>query len=204
AIEQPAIPGPCRRNFAHDRGCGPSLGPGISADDLCRTGQCPGLAAPKPGSTQVTSRSLLVLTLCLFFLAIAMALYVWQLRSRAQVEATLERPQVVTPPATGAPRQVTLWVAHDGPGVLRVQAVSIELSGERQRKTQEILRALLAIYTGKDSPHHLAPGADVRNVYFVNTGLVVVDINAALADGQTSGILPEQLTVASFVQTLSS
>ena len=152
----------------------------------------------------MTSRSLLVLTLCLFFLAIAMALYVWQVRSRAQFEATMQKPQVVTPPATGTPRQVTLWVAHDDPGVLRVQAVSIELSGERQRKTQEILRALLAIYTGKDSPHHLAPGADVRNVYFVNPGLVVVDVNAALADGQTSGILPEELMVTSFVQTLSS
>ena len=116
----------------------------------------------------------------------------------------MQKPQVVTPPSTGTPRQVTLWVAHDDPGVLRIQAVSIELSGERQRKTQEILRALLAIYTGKDSPHHLAPGADVRNVYFVNPGLVVVDVNAALADGQTSGILPEELMVTSFVQTLSS
>ena len=152
----------------------------------------------------MTSRSLLVLTLCLFFLAIAMALYVWQVRSRAQFEATMQKPQVVTPPSTGTPRQVTLWVAHDDPGVLRVQAVSIELSSEHQRKTQEILRALLAIYTGKDSPHHLAPGADGRNVYFVNPGLVVVDVNAALADGQTSGILPEELMVTSFVQTLSS
>jgi hypothetical protein len=63
---------------------------------------------------------------------------------------------------------------------------------------------LLAIYTGKGSPHHLAAGADVRNVYFVNPGLVVVDVNSELADGQTSGILPEGLTVASFVQTLAA
>ncbi|HTM35306.1 MAG TPA: GerMN domain-containing protein [Terriglobales bacterium] len=152
----------------------------------------------------MTSRSLLVVTLCLLFLAIAMVLYVWQLRSRAQVEATLQKPQIVAPPATGTVRQVTLWVAHDDPGVLRVQAVSLGLSDERQRKTEAILRALLAIYTGKDSPHHLAPGADVRNVYFVDPGLVVVDVNAELADGQTSGILPEQLMVASLVQTLSS
>jgi uncharacterized protein (DUF58 family) len=152
----------------------------------------------------VTSRSFFVLSVCLLFLAIAMALYVWQLRSRAQSEATLQRPQMVSPPASGTLRQVTLWVAHDDPGVLRVRAVSIELSTERQRRSEEILRALLAIYTGKDSPHHLAPGADVRNVYFVNPGLVVVDINSELADGQTSGILPEELTVASFVQTLST
>jgi Sporulation and spore germination len=152
----------------------------------------------------VTSRSFLVLSVCLLLLAVAMALYVWQLRSRSQSEATLQRPQLVTPPATGTLRQVTLWVAHDDPGVLRVQAVSIELSTERQRKSQEILRALLAIYTGKGSPHHLAAGADVRNVYFVNPGLVVVDVNSELADGQTSGILPEELTVASFVQTLAA
>jgi uncharacterized protein (DUF58 family) len=152
----------------------------------------------------VTSRSFLVLSVCLLFLAIAMALYVWQLRSRAQSEATLQRPQLVSPPASGTLRQVTLWVAHDDPGVLRVQSVSIELSTERQRKSAEILRALLAIYTGKDSPHRLAPGANVRNVYFVNPGLVVVDVNSELADGQTSGILPEELTVASFVQTLSA
>lgn len=152
----------------------------------------------------MNSRSLLVLTLCLFLLAIAMALYVWQLRSRAQSEATLQRPQAVTPPGTGTLRQVMLWVAHDDPGVLRVQAVSIELSTERQRKTQEILRALLSIYTRKDSPHHLAPDADVRNVYFVNPGLVVVDVNSELADGQTSGILPEELTVASLVETLGA
>jgi uncharacterized protein (DUF58 family) len=152
----------------------------------------------------VTPRSFLVLSVCLLLLAIAMALYAWQLRSRAQSEATLQRPQIVTPPGTGTLRQVTLWVAHDDPGVLRVQAVSIELSTERQRKSQEILRALLAIYTGKSSPHHLGPGADVRNVYFVNPGLVVVDVNSELAEGQTSGILPEELTVASFVQTLSA
>ena len=151
------------------------------------------------------SRSFLVLTLCLFLLAVAMALYVWQLRSRAQAEATLQAgPRVVTPPATGTLRQVMLWVAHDNSGVLRVQAVSIELSTEPQRKIEEILRALLAIYTGKDSPHHMAAGAEVRNVYFVNPGLVVVDVNSELADGQTSGILAEELTVASFVQTLSA
>lgn len=152
----------------------------------------------------MTSRSFLVLTLCLLALAIAMALYAWQLRRQAQSEGGPERPQVVTPPATGAVKQITLWVAHDDPGVLRVQAVSIELSSERQTRAEEILRALLSIYTGKQSPHRLAPGADVRNVYFVNPGLIVVDMNSELADGQTSGILPEELTVASLVQTLAA
>ncbi len=38
----------------------------------------------------------------------------------------------------------------------------------------------------------------------MDPGLVVVDVNSALADGQTSGVLAEELTVTSFVQTLTA
>ena len=44
----------------------------------------------------------------------------------------------------------------------------------------------------------------MRNVYFVDPGLVVIDMNSDFAEGQTSGILPEELTVTSFVQTLAT
>lgn len=149
-------------------------------------------------------RSFLVLTICLFFLAFAMGLYVWQLRSRAQLDSTTPALQAVTPPVTGSLRQVTLWVAHDDPGVLRVQGASVELSAERQRKAAEILLALIHLYASKDSPHRLHGRAEVRNVYFVDPGLVVIDMNSDFAEGQTSGILPEELTVISFVQTLAT
>jgi len=44
----------------------------------------------------------------------------------------------------------------------------------------------------------------VRDVYLVDPGLAVMDLNAAFADGHRSGVLVEELTVASLVQTLSA
>ena len=43
----------------------------------------------------------------------------------------------------------------------------------------------------------------MRNVYLVDPGLAVIDLNTAFANGHRSGILVEALTVASLVQTLS-
>ena len=65
------------------------------------------------------------------------------------------------------------------------------------------MRALLEIYTGKDSPHPLAAGAEVHAVYLVDPGLAIIDVNAAFASGQTSGILAEDLTIASLIETLA-
>jgi hypothetical protein len=50
----------------------------------------------------------------------------------------------------------------------------------------------------------LPPGSDVRSVYLVDPGLAVIDINAAFADGHRSGVLSEELTVASLIETLSA
>jgi Sporulation and spore germination len=153
----------------------------------------------------VSSRPFLLLTSCLFVLTIAMSLYVWQLRKHADaVPPMLAAPQAVAPPGTGPAKQATLWVAYDNPGVLRTNSVSLPLSSERQRRAAELLRALLNTYSAKDSPHRLPPTAEIHNVYFVDPGLVVIDVNSALADGQTSGVLAEELTVASFVQTLTA
>ena len=50
----------------------------------------------------------------------------------------------------------------------------------------------------------LPPGSDIRSVYLVDPGLAVIDVNAAFADGHRSGVLAEELTVASLIQTLSA
>jgi len=47
-------------------------------------------------------------------------------------------------------------------------------------------------------------GADIRNVFLVDPGLAVIDLNSPFVDGQVSGILPEELTVASMVETLAA
>jgi hypothetical protein len=97
-----------------------------------------------------------------------------------------------------------LYVAYDDAGVLRAQSARIALPAGRQQRAEELLRALLDIYLGKPSPHPLATGAEVRDVYLVEPGLAVIDTNAAFADGHRSGVLVEELTVASLVETLSA
>ena len=99
---------------------------------------------------------------------------------------------------------MTLFVAYDDVGILHVQGARIALPSVRQERAEELLRALLAIYLDKSSPHPLPVGSDIRSVYMVDPGLAVIDVNAAFADGHRSGVLSEELTVMSLIQTLSA
>jgi hypothetical protein len=136
---------------------------------------------------------------------LGMSLYAWRIRGRAAaapVASTDTRPIVA--PVAGPSEQVTLFVAYDDLGVLHAQPAHIPLPSVRQERAEELLRALLALYLDKSSPHPLPVGSDIRSVYLVDPGLAVIDVNAAFADGHRSGVLEEELTVASLIQTLSA
>jgi hypothetical protein len=135
---------------------------------------------------------------------LGMGFYVGRIRGRAQQAEPAADSRPVAPPAPGPSESVTLYVANDAGGILRAQAASIPLPSARQQRAEELLRALLDIYLGKDSPHPLAVGSEVRAVYLVDPGLVVIDVNAAFANGHRSGVLEEELTVASIIQTLAA
>ena len=141
----------------------------------------------------------------LLLAVLGMSIYAWHMRGRAQAgSVTTLDSRPVTPPVAGATEQVTLFVAYDDIGVLHSQSARIPLPSVRQERAEELLRALLAIYLDKSSPHPLPAGSDVRSVYLVDPGLAVIDINAAFADGHRSGVLSEELTVASLIQTLTA
>ncbi len=153
----------------------------------------------------MNSRPFFVLTCCLCVIALAMSFYVWQVRRQALEESqSTAAPEVPATPSHGVRKQVTLWVAHDDLGALKTESLSIVTSTDRQRQAEDILRGLFSVYTGKGSPHPLPAGAGVKNVFFADPGLAVIDVSAELGSGQTSGVLAEELTVASIVQTLSS
>jgi spore germination protein GerM len=137
--------------------------------------------------------------------ALAMGFIAGRERSRArQAEQAIAETRPVQPPATGPTEQITLYVAYDDPGVILPQRAVVPLAEGRQQRAEELLRALLDVYLGKSSPHPLGPGAEVRSVYLVDPGLAVIDLNSAFADGHRSGILVEELTVVSMVQTLTA
>jgi len=153
----------------------------------------------------MNSRPFFVLTCCLCVVALAMSLYVWQLRKNAVDESVpAASPEAVTTPSNATQKQIVLWVAHDDSGTLSSQPLTIAISSERQRQAEDIVRALLGVYTAKSSPHPLPADAAVRNIFLVDPGLMVIDFNSELATGQTSGVFAEELTVASIAQTLNA
>jgi hypothetical protein len=139
----------------------------------------------------------------LFAAVLVLGFYVRSMRGRVgeRVRAVDSRP--VAPPASGPTEQATLYVAYDDPGVLHAESATIPLPSGRQERAHELVQALLARYLGKNSPHVLPAQSDLRDVYIVDPGLVVIDLNSAFADGHRSGILIEELTVASFAETLT-
>jgi hypothetical protein len=138
-------------------------------------------------------------------IVLGMCGYVWRMRRGVeQTESATVYTRPVAAPVSGPTEQVTLFVAYDDPGALRAQAARIPLPAGRQERAQELLHALLDLYLDRSSSHPLGPGAEIRDVYLVDPGLAVIDTNAAFANGHRSGILVEELTVASMVQTLSA
>jgi hypothetical protein len=152
----------------------------------------------------MTSRSLIISIVILLAASLGMGAYVWHMRRTVVSEVPASYAQPVAPPVSGPTEQVTLYVAYDSPGVVLPEAASIPMPEDRQQRARELLRALLGRYLEKSSTHALAAGSDVRDVYLVDPGLAVIDFNADLANGHRSGVLVEELTLASVVQTLSA
>lgn len=149
-------------------------------------------------------RHLLISVAVLLIAAALMSSYAWHMRklvASTEVTATDTRP--LAPPIAGPTERVALFVAHDDDGTLHAQAAEIPMPSGRQERAQELLRALLAIYLDKNSPHVLGSGADVRSVFLVDPGVAVIDLNSAFADTHRSGVLVEELTIASFIHTIS-
>ena len=140
----------------------------------------------------------------LLLAVLGMGFYAGRVRGRVAQTAPAADARPVAPPAQGPTERVTLYVANDAGGILRAQAAAIPLPSARQQRAEELLRALLDIYLSKDSPHPLASGSEVRAVYLVDPGVAVIDVNAAFANGHRSGVLEEELTVTSLIQTLAA
>ena len=137
--------------------------------------------------------------------ALGLGLYALHMRGRvSQVSSAATDVRPVAPPATGPTERVTLYIAWDDAGVLHPQATNIPLPAARQQRAEALLRALVSAYLGKASTHTIPPGSEIRAVYLVEPGLAVIDLNSAFANGHRSGVLEEELTVASLIQTLSA
>jgi spore germination protein GerM len=149
-------------------------------------------------------RHLLIGIAFLLMGALALTLYAFHMRggvSQVSSAATDVRP--VAPPVSGPTERVTLFVAWDDAATLHQQVVNIPLPAARQQRAEELLRALVTLYLEKNSTHPIPPGSEIRAVYLVEPGLAVIDLNPAFANSHRSGVLEEELTVMSLIQTLT-
>jgi len=64
---------------------------------------------------------------------------------------------------------------------------------------------LISQWQGKDSTHPFGNNADVKEVFLLNNNkTAIVDVNGAFADEHRSGVLVEELTMASLARTLGA
>jgi hypothetical protein len=129
-------------------------------------------------------------------------IYMNRLKQREQRRDQNAVAAPLTPPITTAVEDVGLMIAYDEDGVLKKEQFHVPLSHEPHARAKEVLSALIERYTQKPSPHPLAEGSSIKQVFLTDDGLCVVDLNAALAEGHRSGVMVEEMTIASMVETL--
>lgn len=146
------------------------------------------------------------ITLVLLLVAIlGSGIYILKLHRRT--EDNLRRAsdlRPVSPQVAGNTSEVRLTIAYDDDAAFREQEISTPLPVEPSSRAREILETLVTEYVNKPSPHPLAGGSAVNNVFLVNQKLAVVDLNQALVDGHRSGIMVEDFTVMSLIDTLAT
>jgi sporulation and spore germination protein len=149
-----------------------------------------------PRHVQIALALLLVIVFVLGF-------YGLRLKRRMETVVPSSDSRPVAPPVSGAPERLRLFVAYNDDGVIRERDVNASVPPGGGDRAREVLRTLLAEYTRKPSSHPIDAAADVREVFLLRDGTAIVDTNAAFAVAHPSGILDEELTLASMVETLA-
>lgn len=148
------------------------------------------------------SRPLQITIFLLLVGVLAGGIYMNQLKQREQRRDESGSAPAPAPPVATTVEDVGLMIAYDEDGILKKEEFHIPLSREPHARAKQVLSALIGEYTHKPSPHPLAERSAVRQVFFTDDGLCVVDLNAAFADGHRSGVMVEEMTIASMVETL--
>lgn len=152
------------------------------------------------------TRRVLVMFAILALVALGLGLYALHLKRKVARDEQLAAQQqlALAPPASGSPTPVTLYIASDSDGTLRRMQTNVSLPEERSERARAVLQTLFEQYLQPSSSHPIGAGSDVRNVYLLGDDTAIVDTNSAFADAHPSGVLTEELTVASIVATLNA
>lgn len=106
--------------------------------------------------------------------------------------------------AEGKPEHIRILVAYDEDQALRWRETESLMPQDRALRAEEVLRAILSQYTQSPSPHPLSRSANIKEVFLAADNTLLVNTNAAFADAHPSGIISEELTIASLLETVSA
>jgi Sporulation and spore germination len=146
------------------------------------------------------------ITIALLLLAI-LTLGIYMIRLRHVEQAAGMQGMPATPPAppvAGKQERIRVLVAYDDDQALRWRYASAFMPANRGLRAREALRTVLSQYLQTPSPHPLGKGADIKDVYLIGDDTMVVDTTLQFADGHPSGILLEELTLTSLIETLAA
>ena len=145
------------------------------------------------------------ITIALLLLAILVSgVLIIQLRHGEQARSETAGGLAPLPPAQGKLEHIRILVAYDDDMALRWRDTEVFLPADRGLRARDVLRAVLAQYQQRPSPHPLSRASDIKDVYLISDDTLLVDTTAAFADDHPSGILLEQLTLASLMETLTA
>lgn len=162
----------------------------------------PDLQTPAP---TYRYRGLAIAATVLLISVLALVAYVFHLKRRAgSMQAHVTDSQPLPAPVAGRQERISIYVPSDSEGSIARQAVAVVMPSQPQERAQQALRALISACTASGSAHPLPEGADVSTVFIVRDNLAVIDLNSAFVDNHPSGILVEQLTIASLAQTAAA
>jgi hypothetical protein len=151
------------------------------------------------------SRRLQIALLLLVVVIFGMSYYALKLKQHAErVDQVSQNARPALPAAAGRKEPVQIFVAYDEDLTLRPMQVQADKATQPDERARAALRALVDFYTGKQSPHPLGQGSDINAVYLANETTAVVDLNSTFANTHRSGIMEEELTIVSVIQTLAS
>jgi hypothetical protein len=131
-------------------------------------------------------------------------IFMMRLRREEQAASQETLPAPAAPPVVGKQEHIRVLVAYDDDQALRWRETDAFMPEDRGLRAREALRAVLAQYLQNPSPHPLGKGADVKEVYLIGDDTLVVDTTRAFADNHPSGILFEDLTLCSLIETLAA
>lgn len=142
-----------------------------------------------------------------FLLAAILIAGIFMIELRNAEEAKTRQGLVTSPQAPesqGKEETIPVLMAYDEDMALRWRKAEAFMPDERDLRARAALRAVLAQYQQTPSPHPLASGADIKDVYLLNDDTVLVDTTAAFADGHPSSVLLEEMTLTSLIETLAA